>query len=118
MKERLSLCILKKDFNVTQHGYKVEEVDCYLDEIMFKVKELEAELDRLNKEKEQLVTLNKVLNDKNVKLQVENTRLQSISNNVTINPDNYNNVEVIERLSKLETAVYNLKRLIENKTNL
>ena len=52
-----------------------------------------------------------------VKLQIENTRLQSVSNNATINLDNYNNVEVIERLSKLENAVNNLKKILE-KTNL
>ena len=112
MKEKLSDVIYKKDFQIAQHGYKVEEVDRFLDEIMFHVKELENEIDKLKKEKEQLQVQNKTMQDKYVKLQIENTRLQSVSNN-----DNYNNVEVIERLSKLENAVNNLKKILE-KTNL
>lgn len=117
MKERLSKNILTKDFKVDQFGYKVEEVDRFLDEIMFKVKELEDHFDKVEKEKEQLQNQYKTLNDKNIKLQIENTRLQSVSANANINPDNYNNVEVIERLSKLENAVNSLKRIVE-KTNL
>lgn len=54
MKEKLSDVIYKKDFQIAQHGYKVEEVDRFLDEIMFHVKELENEIDKLKKEKEQL----------------------------------------------------------------
>lgn len=117
MKEKLSDVIYKKDFQIAQHGYKVEEVDRFLDEIMFHVKELENGIDKLKKEKEQLQVQNKTMQDKYVKLQIENTRLQSVSNNATINLDNYNNVEVIERLSKLENAVNNLKKILE-KTNL
>ena len=117
MKEKLSDVIYKKDFQIAQHGYKVEEVDRFLDEIMFHVKELENEIDKLKKEKEQFQVQNKTMQDKYVKLQIENTRLQSVSNNATINLDNYNNVGVIERLSKLENAVSNLKKILE-KTNL
>ncbi len=117
MKEKLSNMIYKKDFQIAQHGYKVEEVDRFLDEIMFKVKELENELEKQKKEKEQLLAQNQTLQDKYLKLQIENTRLQSVSSHATINVDNYNNVEVIERLSKLENAVNNLKKMLE-KTNL
>lgn len=117
MKEKLSIKVLKKDFDVKQHGYHVEQVDKYLDEIASDIKDLEDEIEKLKNFKKDLESQIDDLKDKNFKLNVENTRIQSKAN-ININGADYQNVEVIQRLSKLETAVNNILKMLENKTNL
>ena len=49
------------------------------------------------------------------KLELENTKLKGNKSNEVINVDNYNNVKLVERISRLEDNVQELIRLIKYK---
>lgn len=117
MKEKLSTQILKKDFTIRPNGWDVKEVDVFLDEIMNKVKELEKQMGTLEQENQRLNELVKILENKNEDLKIEITKAKS-QKNVSFDPNDYTNVEIIRRLAKLETAVNDMKQELTKKTNL
>lgn len=115
MKKKLSELIYSKDFSVAQFGYKAEEVDTFLDEINRQVNEIENKINSLEKEKDILSNKTLAYEQKIKKLELENTKLKGNKSNEFINVDNYNNVKLVERISRLEDNVQELIRLIKYK---
>lgn len=91
--------ILSKEFKIDTRGYRLKEVDSFLDEIINDYNEFIAIIDEQNKEKEEL--LNEIMRLKqelrNVKTSIEIAK--SGESEVT-------NVDIMRRLSQLEKIVY------------
>ena len=94
--------ILDKEFKIDARGYRMQEVDKFLDMVINDYNEFIAEIKRLKKE----ITY---LNDDNSKLKNELRRIKanieaaegSASNNSSVS-----NVDLLRRLSQLEKVVY------------
>lgn len=91
--------ILSKEFKIDTRGYRLKEVDSFLDEIIKDYNEFMTIIDEQNKEKEEL--LNEIMRLKqelrNVKTSIEIAK--SGESEVT-------NIDIMRRLSQLEKIVY------------
>ncbi len=94
--------ILYKEFKIDTRGYRLKEVDQFLDEIIADYQTFNKIILDLQKEKEEQkdVILNLKQEIRDLKTTVEITR--SASGNDT----NVNNVDILKRLSQLEKTVY------------
>ncbi len=94
--------ILYKEFKIETRGYRLKEVDQFLDEIIADYQTFNKIILDLQKEKEEqaetILNLKQEIRD--LKMTVEISRS---SNN---QEGNYNNVDVLKRLSQLEKTVY------------
>lgn len=115
MKKKISEIILEKDFTIAQFGWKAEEVDNFLDKISGMISELENELVALKRDYEVLENKNEVLERKLTRLELENTKLKGHHSTEMINPDNYNNVKMLERISRLEETIQDLVKSLKDK---
>ncbi len=97
--------ILEKTFHVDTRGYRMSEVDIYLDAIISDYEYYEMELDKLQKalrdSQEELKSLTKAHN-------ILKDRLD-ISGEVNYNNVSNTNVDILKRLSDLEKIVHNKK---------
>ena len=93
--------ILNKEFKIDTRGYRLKEVDQFLDIIITDYQEFNKIILSLQKEKEE--QLEEILNLKqeirNLKTSVEISRSSS-------NVDNVSNLDILKRLSQLEKIVY------------
>ncbi len=93
--------ILEKDFKIDTRGYRLKEVDQFLDVIIGDYEQFFAIIDSLEKEKAELLreimTLKQDL--RNAKVNVE------IARNSTDTAE-FNNLDILRRLSQLEKEVY------------
>ena len=96
--------ILEKNFKIDTRGYRLKEVDQFLDDIISDYENFFDIINNLEKEKADL--LGEIMNLKqelrNSKLNMEVASSNSRSGEVT-------NVDIIRRLSQLEKMVYDLK---------
>ena len=92
--------ILNKDFKIDTRGYRLKEVDQFLDLIIADYQEYAKVILDLEKEKEKQdeEILNLKQEIRNLKTSVEISK--STSN------DNISNVDILKRLSQLEKIVY------------
>lgn len=101
MEEKLYLNpneILRHEFKIDARGYRMQEVDKYLDMVIRDYTELLKEIRVLELE-------NKNLREDNRKLQTEYRKLRD-NIEATDNNTNNNNTDVLRRLSNLEKIVY------------
>lgn len=98
--------ILEKEFKIDTRGYRLKEVDQFLDLIISDygtfievIKKQEQEKDRLS---EEIIRLKQQLRDAN--MDVELAKASTSSTNTTVN-----NVDILKRLSKLEKVIYGEK---------
>ena len=95
--------ILEKNFKIDTRGYRLKEVDQFLDDIISDYEQFLNIINDLEKEKADL--LGEIMNLKqelrNSKLNMEVVRNNSDTSEVT-------NVDLLRRLSQLEKMVYNL----------
>lgn len=93
--------ILEKEFKIDTRGYRLKEVDQYLDVIISDYEKFYSIINDLEKEKADL--LGEIMNLKqeirNIKMNAEIVRNNSDIPEVT-------NVDLLRRLSKLEKMVY------------
>ena len=93
--------ILEKDFKIDTRGYRLKEVDQFLDVIIGEYEQFFAIIDSLEKEKAEL--LREIMSLKqdlrNAKMNVEIARTTSDTAEI-------NNVDILKRLSQLEKIVY------------
>lgn len=93
--------ILNKEFKIDTRGYRLKEVDQFLDIIITDYQEFNKIILSLQKEKEE--QLEEILNLKqeirNLKTSVEISRSSSGNDNVS-------NLDILKRLSQLEKIVY------------
>ena len=104
--------ILEKDFKIDTRGYRLKEVDQFLDTIIGDYEEFLNIINTLEKEKADLMAEIMSLKQelRNSKLSMEVARNNVDSAEVT-------NVDIIKRLSQLEKMVYGMKTNIEKEDN-
>lgn len=97
--------ILEKEFKIDTRGYRLKEVDQFLDLIIADygtlidtIKKQESEKDKLS---EEILNLKKQLRDANVNAEIAKA---STSNSGTIN-----NLDILKRISNLEKIIYGNK---------
>lgn len=91
--------ILEKEFKIDTRGYRLKEVDQYLDLII-------QDYETFIKIIEQLSKKNQKLNDEILKLK-QDLRDASIQTEIAkASPNNSNNLDVLKRLSNLEKVIY------------
>ncbi len=96
--------ILEKDFKIDTRGFRIKEVDAFLDEII----EDYEHFDKLKKEYEE--EKNKLLDEisrleqenRNLKTSIEIAKASESDENIR----NVSNLDVLKRLSQLEKIVY------------
>ena len=95
--------ILEKEFKIDARGYRMQEVDKFLDIIMGDYNELFNIIDQLEDEKEQL--LNDIMRLKQ--------EIRTIKTNLEVakgkGEKEVTNVDIIRRISQLEKYVYGIK---------
>ncbi len=101
--------ILDKKFKVNAKGYRPQEVDKFLDMVIRDYTEFASIIKKLQNE-------NKMLNDDNAKLKAEYRKLKNIidsanestatGSNSGSSKNNFNNVDLLKRISNLEKVVY------------
>ena len=93
--------ILDKEFKMDAKGYRPQEVDKFLDMVIIDYIELINKINRLQQE-------NKALENDKATLISENRKLRSIIDSAKdgANGTNYNNVDLLRRISNLEKVVY------------
>ena len=96
--------ILEKEFKIDTRGYRLKEVDQYLDLIIGDYEEFFKIIKEYDNEKEEL--LDEIMNLKqeirNLKTSIEIAKESDTDDNTK----NISNVDVIRRLSQLEKIVY------------
>lgn len=98
--------ILQKEFKIDTRGYRLKEVDQFLDTIISDYEQFLSIISNLEKEKSDLMA--EIVN---LKQELRNTKLSvEVANNASNNGE-VTNIDVIRRLSQLEKMVYG------NKTN-
>jgi DivIVA domain-containing protein len=97
--------ILEKEFKIDTRGYRLKEVDQYLDLIISDYEQFFKILQDKDKEKEEL--LNEIMSlkqeNRNLKtsLEIAKTEEDEIANSKAVS-----NVDIMKRLSQLEKIVY------------
>ena len=93
--------ILEKNFKIDTRGYRLKEVDQFLDDIISDYEQFLEIINNLEKEKADLLTeiMNLKQELRNSKLNMEVASNSRVSGEVT-------NVDIIRRLSQLEKMVY------------
>ena len=104
--------ILEKEFKIDTRGYRLKEVDQFLDVIIGDYEQFLNIINDLEKEKADL--LGEIMSLKqelrNSKLNVEVARNNLDNSEVT-------NVDIMRRLSQLEKIVYELRSSIQDENN-
>jgi len=91
--------ILEKDFKVDARGYRMQEVDKYLDMIIRDYTEFLHTVKRLEDE-------NRLLREDNKKLQAEFRSIREQMATADDEGGNPSNVDILKRVSNLEKIVY------------
>ena len=104
--------ILEKEFKIDTRGYRLKEVDQFLDLVIGDYEQFYEIIGNLEKEKADLLAEIMSLKQelRNSKLSVEVASTASSNGEVT-------NVDVIRRLSQLEKMVYGLKNNSDEENN-
>lgn len=97
--------ILEKDFKIDTRGYRLKEVDQFLDVIIGDYEQFLSIISDLEKEKADL--LNEIMSLKQ-QLRSSELSVEAAKNNADTSNE-ITNVDVIRRLSQLEKMVYDLK---------
>lgn len=96
--------ILQKEFKIDTRGYRLKEVDQFLDTVINDYEQFLNIINNLEKEKADLMS--EIVN---LKQELRNTKLSvEVANNTSSNYD-VSNVDIIRRLSQLEKLVYSSK---------
>lgn len=96
--------ILQKEFKIDTRGYRLKEVDQFLDTIISDYEQFLAIINALEKEKADLMS--EIVN---LKQELRNTKLSVEVANNTANNGEVNNIDIMRRLAQLEKMVYGSK---------
>ncbi len=101
--------ILEKDFKIDTRGYRLKEVDQFLDIIIGDYEQFLEIINNLEKEKADLLA--EIMN---LKQELRNSKLsvEVASNNNSMGE--VTNVDIMRRLSNLEKMVYNSKNTLDS----
>ncbi len=96
--------ILEKNFKIDTRGYRLKEVDQFLDDIIGDYEQFLEIINNLEKEKSDLLT--EIMN---LKQELRNSRLNmEVASNTRLKGENIN-IDIMRRLSQLEKMVYGSK---------
>ncbi|MDO5569339.1 MAG: cell division regulator GpsB [bacterium] len=90
--------ILEQPFKVDARGYRMQEVDKFLDIVIRDYQVYDIELKRLKKE-------NKIMNDENLQLKQELRNLRLSIDTLKKEEKGITNVDLLRRISQLENIV-------------
>ena len=95
--------ILEKEFKVDAKGYRPQEVDKFLDMVIRDYTEFMSIIKKLQND-------NRVLAEDNAKIKAEYRKLKSIVDSANDSTgghaNNFNNIDLLKRISNLEKIVY------------
>lgn len=94
--------ILEKNFKIDTRGYRLKEVDQFLDDIIGDYEQFLEIINNLEKEKADLLA--EIMN---LKQELRNSKLNIEVASHTRSNGEVTNVDIMRRLSKLEKMVYN-----------
>jgi len=95
--------ILEKEFKIDTRGYRLREVDQFLDTIIGDYEQFLNIINNLEKEKSDLMA--EIVN---LKQELRNSKLNMEVANTSTNNGEVTNVDILRRLSQLEKMVYNM----------
>ena len=100
--------ILEKEFKIDTRGYRLKEVDQFLDVVINDYEEFYKIINALEQEKaEQLSELMRLKQElRNAKTNIEIAKTADINNDEQLS----GNVDILKRLSKLEKMVYDKEK--------
>ncbi len=101
--------ILEKEFKIDTRGYRLREVDQFLDTIIGDYEQFLNIINNLEKEKSDLLA--EIVN---LKQELRNSRLNMEVANTSTNNGEVTNVDILRRLSQLEKMVYNMSDKKDN----
>lgn len=104
--------ILEKEFKIDTRGYRLKEVDQFLDTIIGDYEEFLKIINSLEKEKADLMA--EIMS---LKQELRNSKLSMEVARNNVDNTEITNVDIIKRLSQLEKMVYGLKTDIEKEDN-
>ena len=96
--------ILEKEFKIDTRGYRLREVDQFLDTIIGDYEQFLNIINNLEKEKSDLMA--EIVN---LKQELRNSKLNMEVANTSTNNGEVTNVDILRRLSQLEKMVYGSK---------
>ena len=97
--------ILEKNFKIDTRGYRLKEVDQFLDDIIGDYEQFLNIINTLEKEKADLITENM-----NLKQELRNSKLNmEVASSSVKNTGEVTNLDILKRLSQLEKMVYGTK---------
>ena len=97
--------ILEKNFKIDTRGYRLKEVDQFLDDIIGDYEQFLNIINTLEKEKADLITENM-----NLKQELRNSKLNmEVASSSIKNTGEVTNLDILKRLSQLEKMVYGTK---------
>lgn len=96
--------ILEKEFKIDTRGYRLKEVDQFLDVIIGDYEQFSEIINNLEREKAELL-----VEIMNLKQELRNSRISVEMASEVASMGEVTNVDVIRRLSKLEKMVYGTK---------
>ena len=102
--------ILKKEFKIDTRGYRLKEVDQFLDIIIDDYEQFLNMINTLEKEKADLMA--EIMS---LKQELRNSRLSMEVVKSSADNSDVTNVDIMRRLSQLEKMVYGLKSKDEEK---
>ena len=102
--------ILKKEFKIDTRGYRLKEVDQFLDIIIDDYEQFLNMINTLEKEKADLMA--EIMS---LKQELRNSRLSMEVVKSSADNSDVTNVDIMRRLSQLEKMVYGLKSKEEEK---
>ena len=100
--------ILEKSFKIDTRGYRLKEVDQFLDDIIGDYEQFLEIINTLEKEKTDLLA--EIMS---LKQELRNTKL-NMEVAATANGNEITNVDIMRRLSQLEKMVYDQKNSVED----
>ena len=101
--------ILEKEFKIDTRGYRLKEVDQFLDTIINDYEQFLTIINNLEKEKADLMA--EIVN---LKQELRNSKLSVEVANNTMSSGEVNNIDVMRRLAQLEKMVYSSKNNNDN----
>ena len=119
MEKKLTLSsdeILNKEFSLQYKGYVPQEVDSFLDEVLKNYKIIEDIKEYYETQNKALQKTNSILRNKVDELETK-LEMEKNKNNSYEKVDNNSNLDLIKKIAKLESELFQTKQELEDLKN-
>lgn len=119
MEKKLTLSsdeILNKEFSLQYKGYVPQEVDAFLDEVLKNYKIIEEIREYYETQNKALQKTNSILRNKVDELETK-LEMEKNKNNSYEKVDNNSNLDLIKKIAKLESELFQTKQELEEFKN-